>query len=320
MHVKMTPFDLDEVIAVLKRQKYKEIVLQFVDDQLHHSVEVYHRIQQGLDDTKVNLYITADSTWGSSADDISAKHVSGDVLVYFGSDLSSSGTLPVMVVPEIKTASLDQLSEALSPFIDPNKNYLVFYESSYYHLALKLLLGRGIWHQVAMLPKEADLQTWNTNTTNTSSADTCCIGGLHVREEWLQKNNLEVIYLGDKDSQSEKIMIRLSTATFLHLSPRDGQVHRISGSDCKTLRERYGGIMRVKDASVIGIIIGSMGLSGFTTKAVVDRLEKLILAANKKFYTFVMGRINEAKLCNFPEVTYFFILSLFLALQLMRYL
>ena len=43
--------------------------------------------------------MAADSTFGSSVDDISAEHVDSDVLVYFGSDLSSSGAMPVMVVP-----------------------------------------------------------------------------------------------------------------------------------------------------------------------------------------------------------------------------
>ena len=34
----------------------------------------------------------------------------------------------------------------------------------------------------------------------------------------------------------------------------------------------------------------------------LNRLQLLITAAGKKFYSFVMGRLNEAKLCNFPEV------------------
>jgi hypothetical protein len=45
-----------------------------------------------------------------------------------------------------------------------------------------------------------------------------------------------------------------------------------------------------------------MGLSGEVTQAIVGRLEILIKAAKKNSYVFVMGRLNEAKLCNFPEV------------------
>ena len=59
----------------------------------------------------------------------------------------------------------------------------------------------------------------------------------------------------------------------------------------------------------MGIIVGSMGLNDTVTRALVCRLEKLITSASKKHYTFVMGRLNEAKLCNFPEVDIYCLLS-----------
>ena len=57
------------------------------------------RLGEGVDD--VEVFVAADSTYGSSVDDISAEHVDSDVLVYFGSDLSSSGAIPVLVVPKL---------------------------------------------------------------------------------------------------------------------------------------------------------------------------------------------------------------------------
>jgi diphthamide biosynthesis protein 2 len=41
----------------------------------------------------------------------------------------------------------------------------------------------------------------------------------------------------------------------------------------------------------------------------MERLQALCVAAGKKTYTFVMGRLNEAKLCNFPEVDIFCFIS-----------
>lgn len=67
-----------------------------------------------------------------------------------------------------------------------------------------------------------------------------------------------------------------------------------------------------------------MGLTGSITNDLTHRLKELITAAGKKYYTFVMGRLNEAKLCNFPEIdgallftpVHFVILSFFLLLFL----
>ena len=40
-------------------------------------------------------------------------------------------------------------------------------------------------------------------------------------------------------------------------------------------------------------------------QAIIYRLQALIKEAGKKLYTFSMGRLNEAKLSNFPEVDLF---------------
>jgi diphthamide biosynthesis protein 2 len=43
--------------------------------------------------------------------------------------------------------------------------------------------------------------------------------------------------------------------------------------------------------------------------ALIDRLQKLIIASGRRYYTFVMGRLNEAKLCNFPEIDLYCFIS-----------
>lgn len=45
------------------------------------------------------------------------------------------------------------------------------------------------------------------------------------------------------------------------------------------------------------------------TNDLLNRLQRLILAGGKKYYTFVMGRLNEAKLCNFPEIDVYCLIS-----------
>jgi diphthamide biosynthesis protein 2 len=59
----------------------------------------------------------------------------------------------------------------------------------------------------------------------------------------------------------------------------------------------------------VGLIIGSMGLSGAIIQRTVSRLQALVSAAGKKSYVLVMGRLNEAKLCNFPEIDLYCLVS-----------
>ncbi len=330
-------FDLDSVISILRstikgsdgtvKPRYQEVVLQFVDEYLSDSIDVYIRLQQSLP-SSVNLYITADSTWGSSADDISAQHVNGDILVYFGSDLSSSSIIPVIVVPELKTCSTSTGSlvnklrdEVLTHHFSSSSSgsttrWLILYEASYYHAALRLsmTLFNGNCVTMGCLPAQADLQYWGTELSKQSTANTT-IGGLLVPRSLLketvdsessEKDNLAILYIGEKDSQLESITLRLSTVSVYQYHPTNDIVTRHCGQEgtCgRILRERYGGIHKVKDATIIGIILGSMGIDSIRTQRLITRLEKMIVAAGKKYYTFVMGRINEAKLCNFPEVS-----------------
>lgn len=83
-------FDLMNIKKIIRENNFKIITLQFPDHLLGCSVEVYLRLLRD-GDPDVNFFIAADSTYGSSVDDVSAIHVGSDALVYFGDDLSSSG-------------------------------------------------------------------------------------------------------------------------------------------------------------------------------------------------------------------------------------
>jgi len=120
-----------------------------------------------------------------------------------------------------------------------------------------------------------------------------------------------VLYIGEKQEQITSILMRIGQCSLISYSPFSGQVSNTGnrGSDSREFRERYGGVSRVKDAKIIGIIIGSMGLSGEITLQLLTRLKALITAARKRYYCLVMGRLNEAKLCNFPQVDVFCLIS-----------
>jgi diphthamide biosynthesis enzyme Dph1/Dph2-like protein len=56
----------------------------------------------------------------------------------------------------------------------------------------------------------------------------------------------------------------------------------------------------VRFGIIAGIVVATLGVSRYLE--VVESLARRVAAAGKKAYTFAVGKINPAKLANFPEV------------------
>jgi diphthamide biosynthesis protein 2 len=67
--------------------------------------------------------------------------------------------------------------------------------------------------------------------------------------------------------------------------------------------QRYYLVQKAKDADVIGIVAGTLGVAQYLEA--IDYIKKMIRNAGKKFYMFVVGKLNVAKLANFQEIDIF---------------
>ncbi|KAG6536166.1 hypothetical protein ZIOFF_001215 [Zingiber officinale] len=75
----------------------------------------------------------------------------------------------------------------------------------------------------------------------------------------------------------------------------------------RILRRRYYLVEKAKDANIVGILVGTLGVAGYLH--IIEQMKELIKRAGKKSYTLVMGRPNPAKLANFPECDVFVYVS-----------
>lgn len=319
-------FPLAEVAAVIRAGGYLRVVLQFPDEHLGHCVDVYTELQSQVNGAA--LYIAADSTYGSSVDDVSAQHVNSDLLVFFGSDLSSSGAMPVLTVPPRVEVDVDDLRTHLLGAMEEDersgsltRNVLVLYEPGCHgHVSQRVVpllaeLFPAASLRMGALPPCADFEAWKQRTTtkppvapSSTSINTTTVGGLVFSSEDLTVAD-SIIYIGDKKEQLDNILLHLAELPLLSYSPHDKTMNRLVGSQTKVFRQRFIGVEACASAKIIGIIVGSMGLTGESTREIMNRLQQLIEAAGKKHYTFVMGRLNEAKICNFPEIDLFCFVS-----------
>ena len=75
----------------------------------------------------------------------------------------------------------------------------------------------------------------------------------------------------------------------------------------KHLMKRYYMVEKAKDAGIVGILVGTLGVADYLRT--LDSLKQTIKAAGKKCYTFVVGKLNVPKLANFPEVDVFVLVA-----------
>lgn len=69
------------------------------------------------------------------------------------------------------------------------------------------------------------------------------------------------------------------------------------------LMKRYYYIEKTKDAKLIGILVGTLGVADYLS--IIQHLRELIIEAGKKPYVLVVGKLNPAKLANFQEIQVF---------------
>eukprot|EP01039_Chlorochromonas_danica_P011051 gene11051-12307_t len=327
-------FDLDAVLEVLRRYpSFHRILLQFDEAFLSLSVEIYLFLQDHLLDHSLELqrdfYLVANSTLDGALDDVAGMHVEGDLLVYFGEVMevatshSSASALPVLLVhPSSSYASSSspfQLSccestvrELMAAQSWREDQVILLAQPKFHWAALRLSSVSGLgW--AAALPVAMDLMRWRPDALSRQEEEKegrARIGGLWIAQDRLVPMSDKVlVFLGETGSQLDHLLLSHSENSIVHYDTTSNTARILRGSQSQQLTERYGGIFKAKESETIGLILSSMGLDHTLLRRCLLRLQRLLQAARKKYYTFIMGRLNEAKLCNFPEIDVFCLIA-----------
>jgi diphthamide biosynthesis protein 2 len=84
-------------------------------------------------------------------------------------------------------------------------------------------------------------------------------------------------------------------------------LRRLDLQTSKRLMRRYFLMLKAREAEVVGILIGTLSASG--RKQMLAALKRLVRLSGRKYYVFVMGKLNSAKLANFLEVGVYVLLG-----------
>uniref|UniRef100_A0A8C4R4X1 2-(3-amino-3-carboxypropyl)histidine synthase subunit 2 n=1 Tax=Eptatretus burgeri TaxID=7764 RepID=A0A8C4R4X1_EPTBU len=148
---------------------------------------------------------------------------------------------------------------------------------------------------------------------NNNTAVTWC-GRQFILESGCSLSDYSVFYVGPASLALTNVMVSWHGCSFATFDPErpgnDGGVggrHEDGVERACILRRRRYLVERVRDAHTVGIILGTLGMVGY--RDAVARMREVAEHAGKRHYTFAVGKLNPAKLANFPEIDVFVLVA-----------
>ncbi len=255
----------------------------------------------GRQEERVRLYVLADTSYGSCCvDEIAAEHVDAGVVVHYGrSCLSPTSRLPVIYV--FTSRDLD-IADVVSTFEDTfsgKEEKVVLMADIIYHSHIPAihaaLLEKGYTNVVA----PEIIHNPESSIPN------------RKLPEVIGKEELKGFKLFHVSDPPQALLLALSsrvsdfyiyptTTTTTTGKGQGGKREALCANSARALRRRYGVIISLSSTPIFGILINTLSVKSYLSTATA--LQSLIASAGKKSYTFVVGKVNSAKIANFSEI------------------
>jgi len=254
-------------------------------------------IEKGRDGTaeRVRFYILADTSYGSCCvDEIAAEHVEADVVVHYGrSCLSPTARLPVIYV--FTSHPLD-ISDAVQAF-----------ESTFSSKEEKVVLMADITYNT-------HIPTLHTSLLSAGYTNLLTPPIIHDPSSQIPNRELDasidlkeysLFHISDPP---QALLLTLSSRVkemFIYPTsfpaPSSASTPKaIQANTAMTLRRRYALLTRLSTCPVFGILINTLSVANYLSS--ITSIRSLIAQSGKKSYTFVVGKVNAAKIANFSEI------------------
>lgn len=324
-------YEIERTIAEIKKERFTRVALQFPDIMLPDAPRVFEALSRGLDpsasssnqqpvqaaDPKglvggmkklsttakklpaVRLYILADTSYGACCvDEIAAEHINADAVVHYGRACLS----PTARIPVIHIFTVQQLQDQSSLIQDFEEYYvkrqasvILMADVTYQHhleRVAAVLRSRGYSNlYMTEIMHDPSSPLPNRTVPNDVKADPSKL------KDW------QLFHISDPP---ESLLLTLaSRLASIRIYPaytaEDERYHEpFLASTSRALNRRYALLTSVSTASIFGILINTLSVKNYLH--IVEYVKSQIQAAGKKSYTFVVGKVNAAKVANFSEI------------------
>lgn len=246
--------------------------------------------EQGDISERVRLYILADTSYGSCCvDEIAAEHVDADVVIHYGrSCLSPTARLPVIYVFTTRPLNIPDVVQAFESTFPSKEEKVVLMADITYNSHVPALynslLAAGYTNLLAP-PIIHNPSSQIPNRELEASTDLKQYSLFHISDP-------PPALLLTLSSRVKEMFIYPTTATTSSKA--------LQANTATALRRRYALLTRLSTCPIFGILINTLSVTNYLST--ITSLRSLISSSGKKSYTFVVGKVNAAKIANFSEI------------------
>ncbi|KAE9551624.1 hypothetical protein FO519_005152 [Halicephalobus sp. NKZ332] len=294
-------FEIPRIVSWIKENNFQRVALQLPDAFLTYALPLASRIER---ESGSKIYVLADTSYRSCCiDAVAAEHATCDSLVHFGEACLSSPSeaIPVLYIyGKLDVDWADFESHLREKFDSEDQSgFVVLYEPGYDNVADRIL------DSSKKILVERDVQI--VRLANLSSKNASL--GRELPECWSEASS-NLIFIGSHDSALLPIWLMTHTRFMkvYNYAPDEKNLSVLEPASFKQLRRRLFLIEKLRDANVVGLVVGTLGVGGI--KEAISRIRKLCKEASKKLYVLSIGKVNEPKLSNFAnDIDCFILLS-----------
>ena len=335
-------FDIPATVAFIQRHQASRVALQFPDSLLSYSSIVSHLLTSSsaaADSHPLTCYVLADTAFSPCCVDVTAAaHISAEVVVHYGlACLSCHYRLPVHYVYGRAALDVEAVAAAVTDggWQPEDSGGVLLFGDLEYEWAMSSLREAITRQQrlsnnhrtiviatVQPQTQAEDSKHLEEVKADDSQAADCvhhCIDGHHftlpVSTHLL---SFALLFLGSGASPLlTDIMLNYNSLPAYLLTPTASSTsaapsYRIeaassSASIRRTLSRRYYLTQHLLSAHIYGLLVTALSHSALLST--LSRVKRLITAANKRSYTFMMGKPNPSKLANIAEVDVWVVLG-----------
>lgn len=323
----------------------KNIALQFPDSLLLYAAFICNALTKCVIQISCSndyfVYVLGDTSYGECCvDEVNALHLNTNLIVHYGiACLSPTHSLPVLYVFPRDSVPLSVRLDAFlgDEFADGADDdvevivilydiglfsYFDFHNRSFrtsdeHFVKLdeidnhkKIVLAN------VRLENPYDVQLPNSIHSNTQKLPTMkAIGHLQYDTFTVSQSKTSYLWLTTSKTPSPSIRnaaLSLTTGPdpcssfkMKDITKRNSRTETIDTQ--RILRSRFVKLQKVEQAQRIGILAGTLGISGHTE--MISRLSRTIEFSGRSCYILLMGKLNAAKLANFTDIDVFVLIA-----------
>ncbi|NXF58105.1 DPH2 synthase, partial [Ciccaba nigrolineata] len=296
-------YEMGRAAAFVRGGGFRKVALQFPDGLLADAAAVAARMEAA---TGAEMYILGDTTYGSCCvDEVAAEHAGAEAVLHYGpACLSPCRKLPVLHIFGQQPLDVGCCAEAFRELYPDRQSRVVVLNDVVYAHAMGEL-------EQQLCPEYLNVVFSRVVCGDppgpTPPGEVRQFGRQFLVEAPGGLQDYAMFYVGAEGLALTSFMLTWNRCPFSSFDPATGCGRRETFNVNRALMRRLYLVERARDARVVGILVGTLGVAGYL--AVLQHLRELLRRAGKRSYTLAVGKPNPAKLANFLEVDIFVLVA-----------